>query len=274
MKKTWLITGISRGFGKVLTEELLKQGYTVIGTVRYQESSISHKNLHTLKLDVTDAEQVSFVFQEALQISPNIDVVVNNAGFGLVGAVEEVSISEAKTVFETNFFGTLNMIQAALPTLRKQRKGHIVNFSSMAGFIGLSGFGIYSAAKFAIEGLSEALATEVNPLGIDVTIVEPGSFRTDFLSNQSLVHATKVIDDYNSSSGKVRISTRERDGQQPGDPILAMRLLIQAVIDKDPPLRLPLGSDCLDRVRNKIEHIERYISKWGDIARETCYSGT
>jgi NAD(P)-dependent dehydrogenase (short-subunit alcohol dehydrogenase family) len=271
MKTTWFITGISRGFGKILAEELLLQGCVVIGTTR-NEADFENKNLHVLKLDVTRVKDVAETWEKALKISPKIDVVVNNAGFGIVGAIEEIGLDDAKSVLETNFFGTLNVIQAALPTLRKQRSGNIVNFFSQGGFSGLPGFGIYNASKFAVEGLSEALAEEVKPLGIDVMIVEPGAFRTDFLTNKSLVQAEKIIEDYKPSAGKMRDYAEERNGHQPGDPQAAMRVLIQAVNDKEPSLRLPLGADCLERMKMKIESVQKDMSRWETASRNTAYS--
>ena len=181
----WLITGISRGFGKQLSEELLKNGHHVAGTTRNGLSDLRHANLTVFKLDVTNPEDVHAAVLDIVETVGPIDVVVNNAGFGMVGAVEEVSPDEARHVFATNVFGTLNVIQAVLPSLRDQRSGLIINFSSVGGMAGSAGFGIYNATKFAVEGMSEALALEVKPFGIDVMIVEPGYFRTEFLSAES-----------------------------------------------------------------------------------------
>jgi short-subunit dehydrogenase len=272
MKTTWFITGISRGFGKVLTEELLQQGCTVIGTTRNGKSDIQNKSLHVLQLDVTDVKNVADTWEKALKIAPKIDVAVNNAGFGIVGAVEEVSLETAKAVMETNFFGTLNVIHAVLPTFRKQKSGHIVNFSSQGGFSGTPGFGIYNASKFAVEGLSEALAGELKPLGIDITIVEPGAFRTDFLTDKSLKSGEKEIADYKSTAGKMRDYAEEKDGNQPGDPKAAMRVLIQAINEKESSLRLPLGNDCLERMSQKIASVQQDFSRWKDAASKTGFS--
>jgi NAD(P)-dependent dehydrogenase (short-subunit alcohol dehydrogenase family) len=192
----WFISGISRGFGKVLAEEVLAQGHSVFGTTRSGGSDIQHPNLIVAKLDVKHAQQSARAIKHMLIHFTTVDVIVNNAGFGIVGAVEEVSRAEFDQVFNTNLFGTLNILKAVLPQLRKQRSGHIINFSSVGGFIGIPGFGAYNASKFAVEGLSEALAAEVAPLGIKVTIVEPGPFRTDFLAKNSLLRAAKLIADY------------------------------------------------------------------------------
>ena len=178
----WFISGISRGFGKVLAQEVLAQGHSVFGTTRSGASDLRHPNLIVAKLDVTQAQPTARTIKHMLIHFTTVDVAVNNAGFGIVGAVEEVSRAEFDRVFNTNIFGTINVLKAVLPQLRRQRSGHIINFSSVGGVIGIPGFGAYNASKFAIEGLSEALAAEVAPLGINVTIVEPGPFRTDFLA--------------------------------------------------------------------------------------------
>jgi NAD(P)-dependent dehydrogenase (short-subunit alcohol dehydrogenase family) len=184
----WFITGVSRGLGKTIAEEALSRGDLVIGTSRNGKSDIKAppEQFRVLSLDVTDEAKVYTVIEKAQEIFGRLDIVVNNAGYGLLGAVEEITTPEAKGVFETNFFGTLNVIQAVLPTLRAQRSGHIVNISSVAGMTGIPGCGLYAATKFAMEGLSESLSHEVAPYNVRVTIVEPGAFRTEFLSQQSL----------------------------------------------------------------------------------------
>jgi len=271
MKKNWYITGISRGFGKVLSTELLNMGCSVVGTVRASSSELKHDCLHVQTLDVTKPNDVRDSLKDAQNYLSTIDVVVNNAGFGVLGAVEEVNLEEAKHVFETNVFGTLNVIQAALPYLRKQKSGHFVNFSSVGGFSALPGFGIYCASKFAIEGLSEALAEEVKPLGIRVTIVEPGAFRTDFLSGHSLLRTTTSISDYKDSSGQTRQWADQAHGKQPGDPVLGMKALIQAINESEPPLRLPLGADAIERMKKKIADVEADIQRGESVARATGF---
>jgi len=268
---TWFITGISRGFGRVLAEELLSRGHHVVGTTRDGAAPIRHDHLTVYRLDVRDADQVSTVLQQAAKDAGRIDVVVNNAGFGMVGAVEEVSAAEAERVIATNLFGTHNVIRAVLPVLRKQGSGHIVNFSSVGGFAGTAGFGLYNASKFAVEGLSEALASEVSPLGIGVTIVEPGYFRTEFLSAASAVKADKIIDAYAETSGKTRDNIGSRDGRQAGDPSKAARIIIDAVEAPNPPLRLPLGADCIARMEKKIEQVQADIAAWRDRATATTF---
>ncbi|CAI3798317.1 SDR family NAD(P)-dependent oxidoreductase [Rheinheimera sp. MM224] len=262
MKKNWFITGTSRGFGKILALELLKQGCRVMGTTRDGMTDIVDKNFSVFKLDVTNEIQVKFALQAAKEWLGTIDVIVNNAGFGIVGALEEVSDDEARHVFDTNVFGTLNVLRGALPILRAQKSGHIVNFSSVGGFAGSAGFGIYNATKFAVEGLSEALFQEVKPFNVGVTIVEPGGFRTDFLTNHSLVRAESIIDDYTETSGKMRQYADERNGLQPSDPVAGMKLLIKAINEENPTLRLPLGQDCINRMSIKLQSVTEEVSRW------------
>ena len=267
----WFITGITRGFGKVLTQELLAQGHAVFGTTRSGSSDIRHPNLTVGKLDVAQAQPAARIVKHMLQHFTTLDVVVNNAGFGIVGAVEEVSRTEFNQVFNTNVFGTLNVLKAVLPQLRRQRSGHIVNFSSVGGMVGIPGFGAYNASKFAIEGLSEALAAELVPLGIHVTLVEPGPFRTDFLAKSSLLRAAKVIADYTDTSGKTRTYAEERHGLQAGNPELAVKVIIEAIASKKPPLHLPLGKDSIERIRKKMALIENEITEWEHASSATDF---
>jgi NAD(P)-dependent dehydrogenase (short-subunit alcohol dehydrogenase family) len=268
----WFISGISRGFGKVLTQEVLAQGHSVFGTTRSGTSDIRHPSLIVAKLDVTQAQRSARVIKNMLTHFTTVDVVVNNAGFGIVGAVEEVSRAEFDEVFNTNVFGTINVLNAVLPQLRRQRGGHIINFSSVGGVIGIPGFGAYNASKFAIEGLSEALAAEVAPLGIHVTIVEPGPFRTDFLAKDSLLRAAKIIDDYADTSGKTRTYAEERHGAQAGDPELAVKVIIKAASSKKPPLHLPLGKESIERIRKKLKLIEDEITEWQVLSSATDFT--
>lgn len=272
--KVWFITGISRGFGRELASAAIGQGDFVVGTTRSGESDqeSSSGRLTVLALDVTHPQDVASVVAKAWQIHGHIDIVVNNAGFGLLGAVEEVEESQARQVFETNFFGLLNVVQSALPRLRAQGSGHIINISSIGGFAGFPGYGLYSASKFAVEGLSEALAAELQPLGIHVTIVEPGYFRTNFLSGNSLQRASRVIEAYAATSGKTRDSADERDGQQPGDPALAAKAIITVTRSPHPPLRLILGADAIARVRTKLVQVTKDLEDWESVSLNTGYS--
>lgn len=267
----WFITGISRGFGKVLAQEVLAQGHSVFGTTRSGLSDLRHPSLIVGRLDVTQAQRTAQVIKQMMMQFATLDVVVNNAGFGIVGAVEEVSRAEIDNVFNTNVFGTINVLKATLPHLRRQRSGHIINFSSVGGFIGIPGFGAYNASKFAIEGLSEALAAEVKPLGIHVIIVEPGPFRTDFLADNSLQRAKRIIDDYSDTSGQVRQRTLERDGHQAGNPEAAVKVIVQAASSKAPPLHLPLGRESIERFRRKLRFIEDEIAEWQDLSLATDF---
>jgi NAD(P)-dependent dehydrogenase (short-subunit alcohol dehydrogenase family) len=273
--KVWFITGISRGFGQELATAALEEGDVVIGTIRKWQQpdfKVSHDRLHVFTMDVTHPQDVLSVVNKAWQIGGHVDIVVNNAGFGLLGAVEEVEESQAREVFETNFFGSLSVIQAALPHLRAQKSGHIVNISSIGGFSGVPGFGLYHASKFALEGLSEALSLELKPLGIHVTIVEPGYFRTNFLSGDSLRRATRVIKAYDSTVGTARVSAEERDGQQAGDPILAAKAIISVTKAQNPPLRLVLGADAVTRVRAKLAQVAQDLEAWESTSLNTAYS--
>ena len=216
--KIWFITGISRGLGLELAKAVLARGDVVIGTTRDGDSglpSVSHR-LHVLPLELPLADQATRAIVRAHALHGRLDVIVNNAGYGLLGAIEEARDAEVRRVFDVNFFGPLQVIQAALPFLRAQRRGHIVNISSIAGLAPLSGSGIYAATKFALEGLSESLAQEVGPLGIRVTLVEPGAFRTDFLSAHSIRNAAGSIGAYAETSGKIVRHLRQIAGKQHG----------------------------------------------------------
>jgi NAD(P)-dependent dehydrogenase (short-subunit alcohol dehydrogenase family) len=269
--KNWLVTGIARGFGRALCEELLRRGHRVIGTSRNGASGPAHERLIELSLDVSDENQAHEVIAQAIDKAGCIDVVVNNAGFGLVGAVEEVSTAEAMKVFETNFFGTWNVIRAVLPHLRANRCGHIVNFSSIGGITGSMGNGLYNASKFAVEGLSEALEVEVRPFGITVTIVEPGYFRTDFLSSSSIQRAERVIEAYAETAGATRNAVSARSGSQPGDPAKAVGVIVDAVESDVPPLRLPLGPDAFLRIDGKIARLQQEMGQWRQAASDTQF---
>ncbi len=264
--KVWFITGISRGLGRELAAAAIAHGDSVIGTTRNGKSDLDAPGLRVLALDVTRREDAIAVVAEAWKIHGRVDVVVNNAGFGVVGAVEEIEEQLARDVFETNFFGLLHVTQAALPHLRAQASGHIVNISSVGGIVGFPGFSLYHATKFAVEGLSESLAHELKPLGIHVTIVEPGAFRTDFLTGDSLRRAANVIDAYASTAGAT-----QRDGNQPGDPALAAKAIVAIAHEPDPPLRLALGSDSLDRIRGKLAHVAQDLETWKQLTLSAAF---
>jgi NAD(P)-dependent dehydrogenase (short-subunit alcohol dehydrogenase family) len=270
-RRVWFITGISRGFGRELAMAALADGDSVIGTTRNGMSDLSSGQLSVLALDVSRSEDVALAVTKAWAIHRRVDIVVNNAGFGLLGAVEEVDEVEARKVFDTNFFGTLHVIHAALPLLRAQASGHILNVSSIGGFTGTPGYGLYNASKFAVEGLSEALAQELKPFGVHVTIVEPGYFRTGFLSGNSLQRSGRIIPAYASTSGKTRASADARDGRQAGDPALGAKAIISVTRAAKPPLRLVLGADALERVHVKLAQVANDLETWRSTTVVTAF---
>jgi NAD(P)-dependent dehydrogenase (short-subunit alcohol dehydrogenase family) len=273
--KHWLITGVSSGFGLELARAALARGDTVVGTLRQSAQAESFEKLapgraQAVLLDVTRAADIAPAVQQAVQRAGRIDVLVNNAGYGLFGAIEEVSDAEARQVMETNFFGALAVTRALLPHLREQRSGHIFNISSAAGVIGFPGCGIYSASKFALEGASEALAGELAPFGVRVTIVEPGGFRTNFAGG-SMRQAEQVLQAYaDTPSAKARNSIGRYDGRQPGDPAKAAQAIIIALEAPQAPLRLVLGADAVQMVRGKHEGTLKLLAEWEPVSVNTA----
>ena len=264
--KVWLVTGASTGFGRELVEYLLARGERVVATARKVEGLTDLGTRypdHALvaAMDVTDQKQVDAAVGVAVKWFGRVDVLVNNAGYGMVGAVEESAEDEFRPMFETNVFGLIRVTQAVLPQMREQGSGHIVNLSSIGGLVATPGFGLYNATKFAVEGLSEALAQEVKPLGITVTIVEPGPFRTKFLGKAG-GEAKRRIPEYDQTSGKMRAYYTEQDGKQPGDPQKAAEAIVKAVEAEHPPLHLLLGASTLPRVKGKIEALEKDLAAW------------
>jgi NAD(P)-dependent dehydrogenase (short-subunit alcohol dehydrogenase family) len=258
-KKIWLITGISSGLGQALAQAVMATGDYVVGTFRQPEQVEQFNQQYASQgtavlLDITDRDAVQVVVERIISEHLRIDVLVNNAGAGFVGAIEETAPEEVRSVFEANFFGALWLTQAVLPHLRRQRQGHIVQISSHGGIKAFAGFGIYNASKFALEGFSEALAQEVAPLGIVVSIIEPGPFRTNFAGSR-LGEANQVIDDYEATAGAFRKKLKGVDGQQEGDPNKAADAIIDLVNSAHPPLRLPLGKTALKTIQMKIDSI-------------------
>jgi NAD(P)-dependent dehydrogenase (short-subunit alcohol dehydrogenase family) len=274
--KVWFITGISRGFGKAIAEAVLAAGDVVIGATRDGKADWKSNSgkFHILPLDVTQREQIAFTVAAAHALYGRLDVVVNNAGFGLLGAVEEASPDETRDVFAVNFFGALNVTQAALPLFRRQGRGHIVNLSSIAGLAPVAGMGLYAASKSAIEAMSESLAQELEPLGIHVTVVAPGSFRTDFLSDASIRYTKTKIDDYAPTSGELIRRLRKIAGAQSGDPALAAKAILQAVDSAKPPLHLVLGPDALSRTRAKLDRMTKELNEWESVSLSTDFAKT
>jgi NAD(P)-dependent dehydrogenase (short-subunit alcohol dehydrogenase family) len=267
--RTWFITGASTGFGRLLAEEALKGGGKVIATARNRDNVADleakyPQTARALALDVTDAGQVDSAVAQAFAQFGRVDVLVNNAGYGLAGAIEEVSQTEFMPMFETNVFGLLQVTRAFLPYLRKQRSGHILNLSSIGGVVAIPGMGFYNATKFAVEGISEALAAELAPLGIHVTIIEPGPFRTDFLGRSGVVAKARIAD-YDGTAGTMRKYFAENDGKQRGDPVRAAQAMMQVVESPDPPLRLLLGANALQRLRAKLDNWRKEISAWEQV---------
>ncbi|WP_319423454.1 oxidoreductase [Pleurocapsa sp. FMAR1] len=272
-KKIWLITGVSRGLGKALAQAVLDQGDIVIGTTRSGKADIKGDSdqLKILGLELTDTAQISQTVEAAYQLHGRLDVIVNNAGYGLLGAIEESSDEEMKHLFDVNFFGVVQLIKAALPRLRQQRSGHIINISSIAGLAPMAGSGLYAAAKFAVEGVSQSLAQEVEPLGIKVTLVEPGAFRTDFLSDRSISNSPAKIADYLPTSGEALQHLADITGKQLGDPTLGAQAIIKVVEADNPPLHLVMGSDALERTRANIQSLTGILNDWQEVSKSTDF---
>jgi NAD(P)-dependent dehydrogenase (short-subunit alcohol dehydrogenase family) len=271
----WFVTGTSQGFGQEIVRVALSRGDYVIGTSRHPKKvaamfESAADRLLAIYLDLGDDQQVKEAVAGAAERWGRIDVLVNNAGHGLLGAVEEAQDAEIAGVFETNVFGLLRVTRAVLPFLRKQRSGHIVNLSSIGGLVGLPGWGIYNATKFAVEGISEALAVELAPLGIGVTIVEPGPFRTDFLGG-SLATVAKTISDYDQTAGKTRTYRDDNNGAQAGDPVRAAEVTVEAVVTNKAPLHLLLGAVAYERASKKLEALRIDFATWRNIALSTDY---
>ena len=255
--RVWFITGASTGFGRELAEQVLAGGAKVVATARKPEqlAELGKQYPETaliLPLDVMEQDAVEAAVKAALDRFGRVDVLVNNAGYGVNGAIEEVSEAEFMPMFETNVFGLLRVTRALLPQFRERRSGNIVNLSSIGGLIGTPGVGYYNASKFAVNGLSEALAGEMAPLGVHVTIVEPGPFRTDFLGRSATV-AKQQIEDYRQSAGKSREYFETQAGKQAGDPVKAVKAIIAAVESPHPPKHLLLGKQAYDRMQTRLE---------------------
>jgi NAD(P)-dependent dehydrogenase (short-subunit alcohol dehydrogenase family) len=276
-QKVWFITGASKGLGLTLVKKLLEQGYQVAATSRTVKSleeavGEGQENFLPLAMDLVDENQVKAGVAEAVQRFGSIDVVVNNAGYGQVGAVEEVSDEFARKNFDVNVFGTLNVIRAILPVFRKHKTGHIFNLSSTAGFQGFGGAGIYSASKFAIDGLSESLAEELKPFGIRVTAVKPGYFRTNFLSSGSMVGESDPTEVYRESREARIEALREMDKKQQGDPEKAAAILIRMSQETSPPLHLFLGPDAVALGRDKLSKVAGEMDQWEELSKSTNFN--
>jgi len=265
MDRVWFITGASTGFGRSLALAALAAGGRVAATARdpgrLDPALAAGERVLRLPLDVTDPGQCRQAVETTLAAWGRLDVLVNNAGYGQLGAIEEVSDAEARQVFDTNVFGLLHVLRAALPAMRRAGAGHVVNIGSVGGLLARSGIGIYAATKFAVEGISEALHQELKPLGIAVTVVEPGPFRTDF-AGRSLRDAAVAIDDYVATAGERRAELRGKHGTQQGDPDKAARVIIEAIDAPEPPLHLVLGRPAMDRAGEKLRALLDEIERW------------
>jgi NAD(P)-dependent dehydrogenase (short-subunit alcohol dehydrogenase family) len=275
--RVWFITGTSQGFGQELVRVALGRGDSVVATSRTPADVAAafpdaSDHLLAVSMDIEDPAQIASAVVAAIYRFGRIDVLVNNAGHGMMGAVEEVSEDEVAGVFEINVFGLLRVTREVLPHMRKQNSGHIVNISSIGGLVGTPAFGIYNATKFAVEGISEALAQEAKPLGVGVTVVEPGLFRTDFLGG-SLSISQSVIPDYVDTVGQRRVWREETNGRQIGDPGLGAEAIVKAVTSAEPPLHLLLGRDAYQRATAKLETIHAEFEKWRDVTCSTDLRG-
>ncbi len=276
-KQTWFITGASRGFGLELARQLLGQGHRVVATSRdaaelRRAIGAESDSFLPLTVDLTSEVSVAEAIRATVKRYGRIDVVVNNAGYGQLGSLEELSDAEARTNFDVNVFGTLNVIRQVMPQLRQQQGGHIINFSSIAGLVGgFPGWGVYAATKFAVEGLSEALAAEVAPFGIKVTIVEPGYFRTSFLSSGSLQLAARPLDAYELVRQSEAYHREQVLGNQPGDPAKAVAAVIQVAGEVEAPLHLLLGQDAYDLATGKLQSLTEETAKWKSLTVSTGF---
>jgi NAD(P)-dependent dehydrogenase (short-subunit alcohol dehydrogenase family) len=271
--KTLLITGVSSGFGQALAHAALAAGHRVIGTVRRAEQKATFEALDPTrafgrKLDVTDFPAIDGVVAEAEATVGPIDVLVNNAGYGHEGVMEESPLIEMRRQFDVNVFGAVAMMKAVIPSMRQRRRGHILNITSMGGFITMPGIAYYCGSKFALEGISEVLAKELKPFGVFVTAVAPGSFRTDW-AGRSMVRTPRAIADYDALFDPIRKAREEKSGKQLGDPAKAAQAML-AVIDSDaPPAHLLLGSDALGLVREKLAAMANEMAVWEALTRST-----
>jgi NAD(P)-dependent dehydrogenase (short-subunit alcohol dehydrogenase family) len=274
-KRVWMITGASRGIGARIAQAALAHGDAVVATAR-DAASIAKRfgandNLFPVALDVTDEAQAARAVEAAIARFGRIDVLVNNAGFGLLGAVEEATADEVRKLYDTNVFGLLNVTRAVLPSMRTRHQGHVINISSVGGVRSGPGFGVYCSTKFAVEGLTEALHGELAPLGIHVTVVEPGYFRTEFLESNSLTVSPRVLDDYAGTSGQVREAAKRISLNQPGDPVKLAQAMLALVDTKSPPLRLAMGTDTLQVIREKLAFVEKETAEWEALSASTDF---
>lgn len=273
-KKVWFITGTSAGIGRELTETALEKGYKVAATARKPEvlKDLAEKypeTILTLKLDVTNKNDIAEAINQTIEKFGAIDVVVNNAGYGLLGAIEEPSDEQIRGQFETNLFGVLNVVRGVLPTLRKQKSGHIINVSSGLGFFAFPSYGYYSATKFAVQGLSDALAQETAHLGIKVTIAEPGGTKTDFI--KGVVQPENNLTEAYPTTANLFERFKDFQDAQLSDPRRLAEVLIEVAETENPPLHLPLGEDSYNGIQAHLDKIKQEISEWREKSIDTGY---
>ncbi len=268
-----LITGVSSGFGRALAQQALLAGHRVVGTVRNETDrqvleALAPGRAFGRLLDVTDTAAINALVADIETNIGSIDVLVNNAGYGHEGILEESTLAELRQQFEVNVFAPAALIKAVLPHMRARRRGHILNITSMGGFITMPGIAWYCGSKFALEGISEVLGKEVAPFGIHVTAIAPGSFRTDW-AGRSMVRAPRSIDDYDALFDPIRSAREAKSGHQPGDPVKAAQAMLQVIDSDAPPRHLLLGSDALQLVRAKLASMAGSIDAWEQLSRST-----
>jgi NAD(P)-dependent dehydrogenase (short-subunit alcohol dehydrogenase family) len=273
--KTFLITGVSSGLGRAFAVAALEAGHRVVGTVRQARdaeafAALAEDRAHPLVLDVTDFATIPAAVSQAENLAGPIDVLVNNAGYGHEGVLEESSIDDLQRQFAANVFGPVAMMQAVLPGMRERRSGHIINVTSMGGFITMPGISFYCGSKFALEGISEALGKEVAGFGIRVTTLAPGQFRTDW-AGRSMDRTPRSIADYDAVMDPIRAARQAKSGHQPGDPAKAAQALLALVASPNPPVRLFLGADALELVGQKLEAMQAELAAWDALSRSTSF---
>lgn len=274
MSKTWFITGSARGIGAEIAKAALAAGDTVVATGRNPEQlqktyAAYGDRVLPVVLDVSNETQAIVAVDAAVARFGRIDVLVNNAGYGQLGLFEENDHADIEQQFATNVYGTFHVTRAVLPVMRRQRSGHIMNLSSVGGFVGFPGASIYCAAKFAVEGFSESLAPELAPFGIHMTIIEPGFFRTDFLDGSSVRYGTTIIEDYGTFGAETKAAYDNHSHQQAGDPAKLGKVLVGLANENQPPLRYRAGSDAVDMTTRKLASLGEEIAKWRDLSIST-----
>jgi NAD(P)-dependent dehydrogenase (short-subunit alcohol dehydrogenase family) len=274
--KTWLVTGVSSGFGRALAQAALARGDRVVGTLRQEAQraefdALAPGSAFGFILDVRNHDDVQRVVGEIERTVGPVDVLVNNAGYGYEGTIEEASMADIRAQFDVNVFGAISVIQAVLPFMRKRRAGRILNVTSMGGLMTVPGVGIYHGSKFALEGINETLAKEVAEFGIKVTAIEPGGFRTDW-AGRSMQRGARTIADYDASFEPIRAARAARSGKQTGDPLKAAQAILQVADAANPPVHLLLGSDALSFVRAKLDSLKQEIDAWEHVTVGTDFT--